>query len=260
MSNLITKLNKRHELRKNSQTDRTLIGWFLADDQHGVIYYPPERVKSAPAENVHAKSAALCPATIAMDAQNFEVKCPVDINLAFVRGEKNIPALRNLSGNQSTIRNNKLNSMITLVSESEWRYKDRPIIQLILPYVFLADTPVYINQTSAFMHYYKTPLPGTTFCGRFPIDVWPRQLMWAFEWHDVSKPLEISRGTPLFYVNFETGNPAQAIRLIEAEKTPELQDYLKLTGGVTNYVNQTFSLFKRARELRPKKLLEPKKK
>ena len=45
---------------------------------------------------------------------------------------------------------------------------------------------------------------------------------------------------------------------IEAERTPELQKYLEQIGGVVNYVNQTFGLFKAAEALRPAKLLTPK--
>jgi hypothetical protein len=37
--------------------------------------------------------------------------------------------------------------------------------------------------------------------------------------------------------------------------TPELREYMQGTGSVTNYVNQTYSLFATARERRPSKLL-----
>ena len=43
--------------------------------------------------------------------------------------------------------------------------------------------------------------------------------------------------------------------MVEAERTAELQAYLEKVSGVVNYVNQTFSLFKAAEGLRPKKLL-----
>ena len=38
----------------------------------------------------------------------------------------------------------------------------------------------------------------------------------------------------------------------------DLQKYLEQIGGVVNYVNQTFGLFKAAESIRPKKLLTPK--
>ena len=82
--------------------------------------------------------------------------------------------------------------------------------------------------------------------------------MWALEWHDLSKDLILKRGEPLFYVRFETEDPSTQIRLIEAEKTAELESYMRQMLDVSNYVNQTFQLFKVAKERRPEKLLVPK--
>jgi hypothetical protein len=46
--------------------------------------------------------------------------------------------------------------------------------------------------------------------------------------------------------------------LIEAKKTPELESYIDSITGVTEYVSQTYQLFKTARERRPARLLYPK--
>ena len=48
------------------------------------------------------------------------------------------------------------------------------------------------------------------------------------------------------------------VRLIEAKRTPELLGHIELITGVTEYVSQTYSLFKNARERRPARLLYPK--
>lgn len=77
---------------------------------------------------------------------------------------------------------------------SEWRFADRPTIQMRPPYVFLAEEPVYITQLDAFGHYRPTPLPRTIFGGRFPIHAWPRPLMWAMECHDTSQDLVLTQG------------------------------------------------------------------
>ena len=82
--------------------------------------------------------------------------------------------------------------------------------------------------------------------------------MWAFEWHEPQKDLILRRGEPLFYVQFEAMDPSRAVQVVEAERTPEVQSYLDSLAGVVNYVNQTFSLFKAAEAIRPKKLLTPK--
>jgi hypothetical protein len=68
----------------------------------------------------------------------------------------------------------------------------------------------------------------------------------------------LRRGEPLFYCQFESQNPERPVQVVEAERTPELTKYMEQIGGVVNYVNQTFGLFKAAEALRPPKLLTPK--
>ncbi len=233
------------------------VGWVLNTEKASVIYDPPTRVRSADLNRTHAKSASRCPAVINLESRHFEIKCPFDINLQFVRDDKGKAGMRNLSGEGSAIRGNKLREQIHMVEESEWRYKDKPTIQLMLPYLFIADEPVYMSQIAPFMHYNPNMLPGTIFGGRFPINVWPRPLQWAFEWCDIKKPLVLKRGDPLCYVLFETMPQDRGVQLVEAERTPELDAYLEMISGAVNYVNQTFSLFKAAEERRPAKLVTP---
>jgi hypothetical protein len=83
--------------------------------------------------------------------------------------------------------------------------------------------------------------------------------MWAFEWFDTSRELVLRRGEPWFYVRFETHDPSRPVRLIEADLTPELKQYVTGLASVTNFVNRTFSLFETAKSRRPKTLLVPKK-
>ena len=234
------------------------VGWFLASDKGAVLYDPPERVVIRPPNKAHAKSASRCPAVIQLESRYFMVKCPFDLHIGFKRDENGKPQLVNRASVGSTIRGNKMGEVLTLVNEAEWRYPDRPTVQLSLPYCFIADELVYLTQLSAFAHYRKEQLPGTIFGGRFPLNLWPRPLMWAFEWHEPEKDIVLKRGEPLFYVQFEGEGPERPVQVVEAERTPELQKYLEQIGGVVNYVNQTFGLFKAAEALRPKSLLTPK--
>jgi hypothetical protein len=234
------------------------VGWFLASDKGAVLYDAPERVMIRPPNKTNAKSASRCPAVIQLESRYFMVKCPFDLHIGFQRDEKGKAVLVNRAGASSPIRSSKLNEVLTLVNEAEWRFPDRPTIQLHLPYCFVADEPVYMSQLAAFAHYRPDPMPGTIFGGRFPVSIWPRPLMWAFEWHEPAKDLVLRRGEPLFYVQFEGMDPSRAVQLVEAEKTTELTAYLEKLSGVVNYVNQTFSLFKAAEAVRPKKLLVPK--
>lgn len=234
------------------------VGWFLTSDKGAVLYDPPERVSFRQTNRTHAKSASRCPGVIQLESRYFMVKCPFDMQLGFGRDEKGKPHLINRAGTASPIRPSKLNEVLTLVNEAEWRYPDRPTIQMILPYCFIADELIYVTQLSAFMHYRRDSLPGTIFGGRFPLNIWPRPLMWAFEWHEPQKDIILKRGEPLFYVQFEGNGPDRPVQVVEAERTPELQKYMEQIGGAVNYVNQTFGLFKAAEALRPAKLLTPK--
>lgn len=235
------------------------VGWLLNEDKGGVIFDPPERVRSVELNKRHAKSASRCPAVINLESRYFAVACPYDLHLKFVRDDKGKPALRNMLGEASPVRAKKLGELLHVTAEAEWRYPDRPTIQLSLPYLFIADEPVYMSQVAPFLHYRKDPLPGTIFGGRFPINLWPRPLMWAFEWHDPAKDIVLSRGEPLFYCLFETTPQDRAVQVVEAERTPELKEYLDLVSGAVNFVNQTFSLFKAAEARRPRELVVVKK-
>jgi hypothetical protein len=148
--------------------------------------------------------------------------------------------------------------VLTLVAEGEWRFPDRPTLQLSLPYCFIADETVYLTQLGTFAHYRRDPLPGTIFGGRFPINIWPRPIMWAFEWHEPERDLILRRGEPLFYLQFEAQGPDRPVQMIEAARTPELMAYMESLSGVVNYVNQTFALFRAAEDRRPARLLRPK--
>lgn len=234
-----------------------MVGWLLDIEKGGVIYDPPERLAPRQVDKRHAKSAARCPAVIQMESRYFVVKSPFDMQIGFERDETGKGMLVNRLGAASPIRGSKLGDLLVLVREAEWRYPDRPTIQLRLPYLFIADEPVYLTQLSAFAHYRPDPLPGTIFGGRFPISIWPRPLMWAFEWHEPKKDIVLRRGEPLFYVQFEADRPDRPVQLVEAQRTPELSAYLDHISGVVNYVNQTFSLFQAAEAARPAKLLVP---
>lgn len=231
------------------------VGWLLTDAKAGIVFEPPRRLRSTEVNKAHAKSASRCPAVIGLESRYFEIPCPFDLHLKFGRDKDGKPAVKNMLGDASPVRAEKLRKHVHITAEKEWRYPDRPTLQLSLPYLFIADDPVWMNQIAPFLHYRPDPLPGTIFGGRFPINLWPRPLMWAFEWHDPRVDIRLKRGEPLFYVQFETVPQDRAVQLIEAERTPELDEYLDLVSGAVNYVNQTFSLFRSAEERRPSRLL-----
>jgi hypothetical protein len=233
----------------------TKVGWLLDAPSGSVLYYAPERVRTTPGGPTHAKSAARCPAVVEMEARHFLIRCPFDLHLALARTKEGQWGLQNKAGAAGGVRSARIKSIVHMVAPEEWRHPDRPMLQINAPYRFVADEPVYLTQMAPFMHYESHALPGTVFGGRFPVHLWPRALMWAFEWHDLTSDLVLKRGAPWFYAIFETNRPDRPVKLVEAEMTPELERFAHSIDGVDNYTNRTFSLFENAAARRPRRLL-----
>jgi len=249
----------RHLKDKTESMRSTEVGWLLDAEEGSFIWSAPTRLNSDRPPARHAKSASLCPAVIEHEARFFVVPCPISVKLKLtIVPQTGEAALVNAAGDKSEIRSKTLVKMINVVASKEWRHPDRPIIQISTPYVFLADEPVYMSLLPPFNYFRAQRLPGQLVSGRLPIHIWPRQMLWAFEWVDISQELHLERGEPWFYVHFETHHPERQVRLVEAELTPHLKEYMQGVRGVTNYVNRTFSLFKIASQRRPRQLLSKK--
>ncbi|WP_439496914.1 hypothetical protein [Bosea sp. (in: a-proteobacteria)] len=235
------------------------VGWIIDADKASFIWEAPQRLsRNDDPKMRHAKSVRVCPAVTDHEARLFEVPCPIDLHLRIeLSPEGGEPKVINAAGDQSTIRSKALQQMFTVVSRKEWRHPQRPVVQIMTPYLFLADEQVFLSQLPPFAHYRSDALPGVLIGGRMPIHIWPRPMMWAFEWHEPARDLVLKRGEPWFYVRFETPDPSRAVRLVECEVTPPLRNYLDGLSGVANYVNRTFSLFSTAKERRPLKLMSP---
>ena len=233
------------------------VGWLLQTERTSVIWDTPKPFRQENAKNTISKSVTQCPAVLDFDRRYFVVNSPIDLHLrlSVTNGELGIT---NLLFDKSPIRPEALSQMVVFQPQAEWRHPNRPVLQMMTAHIFVSDDPVYVNQYPPFLHYNGNLRPGVQINGRFPIDIWPRALQWAFEWHDMSKELILKRGEPLFYVQFEGPDPTASVRLVEAQRTAELMSHIDSITGVTEYVSQTYSLFKNARERRPEKLLFPK--
>ena len=69
----------------------------------------------------------------------------------------------------------------------------------------------------------------------------------------------LKRNKPWFYIFFESDNPEDGYKLIEAEYTDDLRKFKNSMLHTPRYISNTFSLFKTAKNRRPKKLLVEKK-
>lgn len=229
------------------------VGWLLNTEHASVVWDTPRPVRIE-SQSSDPRSVGQCPSVLDFDRRQLAINCPIDVHLRLKLTATGMD-ITNVLADKSPIRADALQRWIVFQPRHEWRHPNRPVLQMLTPYVFITDDPLYINQFPPILHYFGDTRPGTQISGRFPIDIWPRALQWAFEWHDTSKDLILRRGEPLFYVRFEGPDPAAHVRLVEAKKTPELESYMASITGVTEIVGQTYSLFKTARERRPAKLL-----
>jgi hypothetical protein len=253
MSGLLKRWRDKRDARRASR-----VGWFTLAEEASVIWADPRPVTVEAGPPNSAKSANLCPAILDHEARLLEIPCPIDVDLRLQRDAQGNLGPVSTKGVQSSVNDVGWSKLLSMTPPQHWRHHNRPILQFITPYRFLSDDLVYMTQMPAFMSYRANHMPGLVLGGRFPIDAWPRPLMWAFEWHDTNAPLSIRRGDPLFYVKFESETPARKIRLFEAEVTRELEAFCKSVDSVTNYFNKTFSLFSTSRARRPVDLLQEK--
>ena len=84
------------------------VGWVLNEKRSGVVYYPPERIRSVEVNRTHAKSASRCPAIINMESRYFLIRVPYDLHLRFARDDKGKPGLRNMTGEASPVRSKRV--------------------------------------------------------------------------------------------------------------------------------------------------------
>jgi hypothetical protein len=260
LRNLFSKSPPATETEPSAELEPTksrtyTVGWLLNTDNASMIWDSPKPVR-VDSQSTDVRSVAQCPSVLDFDRRHFTVNCPIDVHLRLKLTPNGVD-ITNVLGEKSPIRPDMLQRWVIFQPRNEWRHPQRPVLQFLTSYVFVSDDPVYISQYPP-IHHYAPDRPGVQICGRFPIDIWPRSLMWAFEWHDTSKDLILKRGEPLFSVRFDGPDPTAPVRLVEATKTPELESYIASITGVTEFVGQTYSLFKNARERRPAKLLFPK--
>jgi hypothetical protein len=241
--------------KKSEKKNVAEVGWLLQTDHASFIWPDPAPVGRTAEVSEHAKALGFCPAVIDHEVRLFQVACPFDLRLKVRFNEKEEAVLVDVNGDKSSVVARSLANLASFSLRKQWRHPQRPLLQIRTPYVFVSDDTVFMTQLPPILHYREPQWPGILVGGRIPIHIWPRLLTWAFEWHDLDKELVLSRGEPWFYVRFETQSPGAHTRLVEAELTPELKQYLAGLNGVVNYVNGTFSLFNTARKRRPTRLL-----
>ena len=149
-----------------------------------------------------------------------------------------------------------LQTIVSFMPREIWRDTNNPVVQIALPHIFLSDETLHLSQVPAWASADSVKLPGMLISGRFPAHLWPRPLNLAFEWTDKSQSFKMKRGQPICYLMMELESPERTVELIEGRMTENLRSYLSKISDVVKFTSQSFDLFDRAKEIRPKKLLE----
>ena len=159
----------RDESERKGSSRSVTVGWTVRFPQGSdAIWAPPKPFTRNDPKPASAKSVQVCPAAIDFDRRHFVIPCPIDITLSVMRGPNGQLQLADIDGEKSAMRPQGRHSMRMLHPQSEWRHPERPIIQIVAPYVFVADEPCYVVQTAPYLDWFPTPRPGLMMGGRFP--------------------------------------------------------------------------------------------
>lgn len=220
------------------------------------LLFDPERYRRI-AQIKHGRwRFTTCPAYTQFNRNVFVLRSPCDIALTVREGSMpGVWDMRVLNGHENDINGEALSRLIEFNSDPGGRVDwDKPHLQMRLATVFIADEPVTMQQIPAFQE--LNDFPGITIPGEFDIHAWHRQLNWAFEWHDTSKPLIIKRGQPLSYVKFIVHrDPTERVDLVKLKITDQIYNAIFRTSNTPPFIKNTFRLFEKARLMRPKKFI-----
>lgn len=233
------------------------IGWLLDTELAGFLYEDPRPIGRKIPPPANAKALPYCPSVLDYERRYHEVLCPFDLRLRLATRRDGSLGLVNAAGPQSAVSPQYMGQILGLIEPHLWASAKRPLLQVVTPYRFLADEPVWMEQLPPFNRWCREAWPGLVVGGRIPIHLWPRKLVWTFEWHDLEQELLLKRGEPWFYLNFECDDPTRALRMVEAQLTEPLRHYCQGLDGAMDYSSRAEGLLATARGRRPATLLTP---
>ncbi len=229
------------------------VGWFIDTPTAGVIYDAPRPLNHTYDRGVtDRKSPDHCPAVQALHRDIYVICAPYSMVLRCVASGPGFE-LR-LDRARSDVSSEAARQVTRLMPRREWRKPNRPLLQLLAPYVFVTDDALELEQTAPHLHYMGGRRPGIVLGGRFPFRDWPRPLSFAFEWYDLDKPLILERGEPWFYVSFHPPMDDR-VHLQRIVKSRPIEMYQAHISGVAGFTARTFDLIEKARLVRPETLL-----
>lgn len=231
------------------------IGFCLTDPGGGFAFQPPRTVLSTRDRPLGARAIQNCPAVNAIERHLVEIPSPVGIRLV-LEEEEGEPAL-GVIDHGTFVEAEHIAEMIALEPPERWRHPGRPVLQMRLPWFFVTDTPCMVNLIPPFLAPGPRRWPGTMVAARWPLTLWPRTLVWAFEWDRPDAELALKQGEPLAHALFEFNSPDARPKLVEAALTPELAEYRRQMENVHHITPDIEAVWRGAEARRPARLLVP---
>ncbi len=231
------------------------IGYCLADPAGGFAFQPPRTVFSERERPLAMRAVQNCPAVNALERQLVEMPSPIGIRLTLEERAGQFALGINPQG--TFVQPEEVQNLVTLEPPERWRHPKKPVIQIRLPIFFVTDEPCHMSQIPPFLGPQMRRWPGSMIAGRFPLELWPQNLTWAFEWDRPGDELAIRQGEPLCYFMFEFNDPEKRPHLVEAALTPELDEYRQGMQGLHHLTSDIEDIMARAGDRRPERLLVP---
>lgn len=234
------------------------VGWFIEEPQGKFVFPKPEPLFKSRQKALSKRAVQACPAINELERDYFVLRNPFDLRLRCIKRGNSYDL--HIVEDGTRIDHDIAAKFVYLMEPTLWRRDSVPVIQIKVPYFFIADTPCYMTMLAPYMSENIVEWPGLFIGGRLPISIWPRILNWAFEWTRLDEDLVLRRGHALCYLYFESNSLRTRPVLHEIEYTKELEEYRRGIAAVPKFMSNTFSLFETALERRPKKLMTKKSK
>jgi len=193
-----------------------------------IMWYEPQPVLKHFIEERNKEVAFLkCPAVTDLYKNTYVIRCPIDLYLHYEKDEYNFPKL--VCDNHSQEFFDKFIVQRNITENNKFN-----MVSLSFGYILYAKESLEVEVAYPCMsHHASTTLKNISIvCGKYDIGKWVRPLEYAFEVHDISKPLIFKRGDPLYYLRFHTN---KKINLIRSEVDEEVMDVMESCMLIKHY-------------------------
>ena len=222
------------------------IGWCFITELSSSIYFSPENLNIFKnKESTTSEGVSACPAVQSIKKNVFMIKSPFSIRLRIIKSSfENKYDIRPVYPD-TEINQELLPEIVNIEPKTLWINKEKPIIQIKLPYIFFSDEQVELFQLET--PHCRSQKNWSLIQGMFDIYSWQRTINFAFQWSDVKNDLYIKRGDPIFQILFQTNNPVSNFRLRKTKMHDDLKNRINECEGITGYIKGTSKVIKNSR-------------